>query len=380
MKQFISICLFLSTLCLAVPCSFAAEGPQRVDHGVGFSLSLDYGWVLVAIFFGHSTMLTLFFRTCSVYFANGSAVDVAKVESSTRYKNVMLHIQATDVQYTPSKPPNPNPLLSRLQHQWPFSSFMRIPFARNSLKHWHLQSPDVTAIEDMLLALKTSAESYLGDKVFVADLAVPMPISPRGGHILESASSLLGLERAAGFPIPGALAAMTNGMGNNYQYPESCDTDPSRLILTVDYSRAALTAVLFWEDGCVFERFRVRHGVRLGASALEECQMSTNSADCYNDLAIALRQIVKMPLEDGRSYLPSKVTGLVLLGEKGTDPHLRRILQQVLAEQRTSISSVQSEGGENTMVDPTFAAARGMAAASWGNQNDWQWAQANYEL
>ena len=147
----------------------------------------------------------------------------------------------------------------------------------------------------------------------------------------------------------------------------------------MDYSRAALTAVLFWEDGCVFERFRVRHDVHLGATALEECQTSTNSADCYNDLAIALRQIVKIPLEDRRTYVPSKVTGLVLLGEKGTDPQLRRILQQLLAEQRTSIT-VQSEGEENTMADPTFAAARGMAAASWGNQNDWQWAQARYDL
>ena len=164
-------------------------------------------------------MLILFSRTCSVYFANGTVVDVAKVEGSFRYKNVMRHIQATDAHYSPGEPPNPNPLLSRLQHQWPFSSFLQIPSARNCLKHWHLQSPDVTAIEDMLLALKTSAESYLGDKVFAADLAVPMPISPRGGHILESASSLVGLDRAAGFPVAGGLAAMVNGMGNNYQYP-----------------------------------------------------------------------------------------------------------------------------------------------------------------
>jgi hypothetical protein len=53
MKQFLNLYLFL-TLSSAVPYSFASdvpsvETPPVVDHGVGFSLSLDYGCVLIPI-------------------------------------------------------------------------------------------------------------------------------------------------------------------------------------------------------------------------------------------------------------------------------------------------------------------------------------------
>jgi hypothetical protein len=77
-----------------------------------------------------------------------------------------------------------------------------------------------------------------------------------------------------------------------------------------------------------------------------------------------------MPVEGVESDIPTKVGSLVLLGEKGTDPRLRQVLQQVLAEQSISIALGKSKHEGGAMVDPTFAAARGIAAASWGNQND----------
>lgn len=313
-------------------------------------------------------MLTLLFRTCSIYFANGSTVDVAKIEGSTRYKYVMRHIQATDRTHHPGKPSTRNPFLSRLHHDLPFPSLLR-----SALNRWQHRSPDATAIGDMLLALKTAAESYLGVPVPTADLVIPMSISPSGRHILESASSSAGLDRAAGFPVAGSLAAMANGIGAYYQHPERCrydDVAPSQLVLTVDYSRAALTAILYLEEMCVFDVLRMRHDVNLGAAALNRCQASTNNEDCYKDLAEALLQIVKMPVEDVESDIPTKVGSLVLLGEKGTDPRLRQVLQQVLAEQSISIALRKSKHEGSAMVDPTFAAARGIAAASWGNQND----------
>jgi len=77
-----------------------------------------------------------------------------------------------------------------------------------------------------------------------------------------------------------------------------------------------------------------------------------------------------MPLEDVESDVPSMVRGLVLLGEKATDWCLRQILQQVLAEQGMSISVEKSEYKESGIIDSTFATARGVAAASWSNQNE----------
>jgi hypothetical protein len=145
---------------------------------------------------------------------------------------------------------------------------------------------------------------------------------------------------------------------------------PSQLILTVDYSRAALTALLYLEDMCSFELLRERHDVNLGADAINRCQATTSDGKCHEHLAEALLQIVKMPVEHYEPNVPTKIGGLVLLGERGTDLDLRRVLQHVLAGQGIYIASGNSGHKEDAVVDPTFAAARGIAAASWGNQNN----------
>lgn len=323
------------------------------------------------------TKLTLLFRTSSIYYANGSALDIAKIEGSRRYKHVMRHVQATDVasvheempEFTYlSKAVTRSSFLSRMQHSLPLPSFLH-----KALSRWQYQPLDITALEGMLLALKVATESYLGGPVTIADLAAPMPLSPLGQQILRSASSLAGLDRAVGVQIAGQAAARANGIGTYYQYSEEdhCDGGASpQVILTVDYSRAALTAILWIEDDSVFEYRRIRHDVGLGADALYRCQHSEIDEPCYERLAEALRQVVKMPLEDVEGDVPSMIGGLVLLGEKATDWRLRQILQQVLTEQGVSISMKKSEYEESDMIDPTFAAARGVAAASWSNQNE----------
>ena len=59
--------------------------------------------------------------------------------------------------------------------------------------------------------------------------------------------------------------------------------------------------------------------------------------------------------------VPHQSTGLVLLGEQGTDPHLRRALQHVQAEQTIVFASGQDD---YSVADPMFAAAQGIGAAS----------------
>ncbi len=113
-------------------------------------------------------MLTLSLRTCSVYFANGSAIDVAKIEGSTSYEAAMRHIQATDEVYHPETPVALDTFLLRLQHYLPTR-----PFLRSALNIWHHQGPDAAAVRAMLLALKSAAESYLETPVPVADLVIP---------------------------------------------------------------------------------------------------------------------------------------------------------------------------------------------------------------
>ncbi|KAL2005637.1 hypothetical protein VTN00DRAFT_10130 [Thermoascus crustaceus] len=65
---------------------------------------------------------------------------------------------------------------------------------------------------------------------------------------------------------------------------EEDDDDPAQLILKVDYTRAALTALVVFEDCGVFEHRRVLHDTRLDADGLG---LSSNSS--RDDLARALR-------------------------------------------------------------------------------------------
>ena len=248
------------------------------------------------------------------------------------------------------------------------------PRLRKFLHRWKKPSPEVKAIEGMLRALKTAAESYIGIPVQVADTVVPMPISTpsKGRDLLEAATSAVGLERALGFPQAGSLAAMANDVGPFYQDNKRCmeGREPHKLVLAVDYSRASLDAVLYWEEDCFFDVDSEIHDVNLGADAMERCMHSTEDERCYYRLVESLAKLTNKSINPDHPSLPSKVDALVLLGEKGTDPHLRRALKHVLANQSILPGVGAADPGEKDMVDPTFAAARGIAAASWGNQNN----------
>ena len=234
-------------------------------------------------------------------------------------------------------------------------------------------NPDATAIEAMLLALKVATESYLEGPIAVADLAVPFSLTQSGEQLLKSASSIAGFKRVLGTPIAGQAAARANGIGACHYYHEKdhCDgEDAPQLLLTVDYSRATLTAMLWLEDTGVYEERRIRHNVDLGGDALYSCQHSRSEEPCYERLAEALRQLVKMPLEDTGSDVPGMVEGLVLLGVGATDGHLKVALQQVQQEQAVLMSIANPIWDEIGICNPVFAAARGIAGASWQRQKE----------
>ena len=292
----------------------------------------------------------------------------------------MRHVHATDVtsvdpessEFTyPGKGGTQSSFLLRMQHSLPLPFFLR-----KALNRWQYRSPEVTALADMLIALKVATKSSIDGPVTIPDLAAPVPLSQHGQQILRAASSLAGLDEAVGIYMAGSAAARANGIGVYYEDSKEdyYDVDdPPQLILTVEYSRAALTAILWIEEVGVFEQCRIRHDLDLGADAIYRCQHSGVDESCYEGLAEALRQLVKMPLEDVGYDVPSKIGGLVLLGERATDGRLRQILQQVLAEQGVLTSVETSEYKESSMIDPTFAVARGVAASSWVTQNEPPW-------
>jgi hypothetical protein len=264
-----------------------------------------------------------------------------------------------------------NPLLLHIKHALPLPSFLD-----KALAHWQYQSPDINAVEAMLLALKIATESYLEGPVAVTDLAVPFPLPESGQQLLSSVSSLAGFENVLGIQIAGQAAARANGIGvchNHHPVEDHCSSQHTtpQLVLTVDYSRAALTAMLWIEESSIFEYRRIKHDLDIGTDALSRCQQhSQGDEECYKQLAEALRQVIKMPLKETESNVPSVIGVLVLLGERATDERFNEILQQVLWEQAMVMSVKSPEWKESGMINPVFAAARGVGAASWTRQNE----------
>ena len=223
----------------------------------------------------------------------------------------------------------------------------------------------------MLKALDTATESYLGTSLLTAEVVVPFPVSDAYLDALRSACSSLSLQvPMSAQPPAGILAARACGIGGKCgmdtmeeTFGEDPRDDPAQLILTVDYSRAALTALLVAEECGVFEHRRVLHNTSLGADAL-----SGRFNSGRGDLAQALRHIISLPLEDGNGAGLKQINELVLLGESAGDPGLEVVLKEVLREQFdrlvTSVSDGRAKG-----VDPLFAASNGVAQDCWDRMN-----------
>lgn len=311
---------------------------------------------------GQNFRADLLERTSAVYFANGTAVAIAKLEGSSGYKRFM---RLEDADTTSAR------AYCLPEH---FSS----PVHEGWLAHLNqaLQRPlqllrgrpqnecaDITPVEAMFRALKVSTESYLGTAIGISDVAVPYLLPDSHCYQMGSALTNVGIQHALNTPVlAGQVASRANGIGECSK--DSCDFDgvKPQLVLTIDYSRAALTMILFVEDRGVYEHFRLQHNIDLGAEASKHISRSTQAY--WEEVKEAVRDITKTPVKGAEPDVPDVIGQLVLLGECATDPHLLRVLTEVLGEGTFSKMHSSSAAGNSVLVDPVFAAAIGVAAAS----------------
>ena len=226
----------------------------------------------------------------------------------------------------------------------------------------------------MLRALKVATESYLEGPLLDAEVVVPFPVTNSFLDALRSACFSLSLSMPmSAQPPAGVLAARANGIGGQcingvetVDFPNSNQQqDPEQLILTVDYSRAAMTALLVAEECSVFEYRHVLHDTRLGTEELlsreknDPRDLSTTPRDL---LARALRNVTSLlPLEDGNGAGLSRISELVLLGESAGDRLLQDALTEVLSECSYDFPAAALKRPAVGSFDPLFAASRGVA-------------------
>jgi hypothetical protein len=291
-------------------------------------------------------------RVTSVYFQNGSSFDVAKIEGSPSYKHLMRAAIPCDDTELGERPD---------AHDGDSASYLEVlqttllPQSLRRRRRTWLGGRDqrVQTLAGMMKALKVAAESYLESSVCTGLLDLPLQFSEPYYQVLRKASNVnsLGLQLLRTNPA-GIHAADAYGLSGDCS--DDLHEDPEKLILTVEYSRAAVTALLLDEDCGVYEWRRAVHSTRLGLDGISDGSEAT-----WSDLERLFRQITELPLKSGNGAGLKHIGNIVLFGESAGDSRLQNALRNVLGERYNSFTRT---GGA---AQPAFASARCLAYYSW---------------
>ena len=324
-------------------------------------------------------MLTLLrCSTASVYFSNGSTINVAKIEGGPAYKQVMRASDSMELhddiaqQLTLNDPLKAAAIVAQIP--------LDLHSLRDYLPPW-LGGHDARteALLRMLKALKMATESYLEAPLSDSEVVVPFPVSESFSIALRAACSSLSLYMPlSAQPPAGILAAQAYGIGGHCDYSvadrypsmQYSEDDPEQLVLTVDYSRAALTVLLLSEECGIFEDRRVLHETRLGTDALFlDTSLNPGPDTGRAHLARALYDITRLPLKTGNGAGLMVISELVVMGESADDPRLHDALVEVFLDKESSDSPLKTLGRKKShaggMIDPVFAASQGLAQDCW---------------
>ena len=293
-------------------------------------------------------------------------------------------MRTTDILYDGTTPPT-SPSDASLHNSGASQGGLKLQSYRDYLPPWlGGHQTRFQPLPSMLKALKVATESYLEGPLSDAEVVVPFPVTNSFLETLRSACSSLSLSMPmSAQPPAGILAARANAIGGHctngvetVDFPNSeQQQEPEQLILTIDYSRAAMTALLVVEECSIFEYRHVLHDTRLGSNELltrEKNDARDRSSPTRRDLlARALRNVTSLlPLEDGNGAGLSRISDLVLLGESAGDRLLRDALTEALSELSYDFPVAAALGKPAVgSFDPLFAASRGVALDCWDRLN-----------
>ncbi|PPJ59996.1 hypothetical protein CBER1_02663 [Cercospora berteroae] len=238
----------------------------------------------------------------------------------------------------------------------------------------------------MLQSLRCTAEAFT--EVEVQDIVIVLPGLPSSEMIeaTKSAAFSIGLRLPVfGHSCAPSIAIYANrwaGLGHGWLEEEECYKWQERSVLAVDYSRAALTGVLYAED-C----FGLLEGIR----GIQDTNLGKDAAWSKGDgarrasIVEVLRQLVRLPVVTDQGNVLNHIHGITLSGEAGYDKQLRSVLKEFFqSEMGTANFSVaamhDTSMKSETMVDPLFAGAMGSAAICWERLEWYETTQGRLEL
>ncbi|KAG9554812.1 hypothetical protein KCU71_g10775, partial [Aureobasidium melanogenum] len=317
------------------------------EYGVGFHLALDYG-------------------TASIWYANGSATDIVKLEGGLAYKQTIRSASA--------EPYRPVSLSEPTQGSLGFM------FLQGYLPSWTAAESvdhDAEAITWMLKGLKGATEAYVEEPL--ADVIISSPFHfPYQGwldNILSTSVESLGLRylgtRRASTTITGIYGLEGQCHDDGFTIPDQREPDdPPKMYLALDYSLGGISVALVEEDCGIAEALREFRNATLGAGI----DFPGKREDLTRQLEDLIRPIERWYPEIGDYKISVEISELVLLGESTEDAGLHEVLLQVLGSNYENLKTQSDKRAR--LHHPLFAGSRAVAQSCQRRLEDeltWEW-------
>ncbi|KAF2670721.1 hypothetical protein BT63DRAFT_199809 [Microthyrium microscopicum] len=285
-----------------------------VDFGVGFHLSLDYG-------------------VATVYFPNKTIANIAKITGGASYRQFMR-----DAYTLKQDRPSSSGALPKQSSSKPLSSTglacshlkcAYTQFLDDWVPCWRGKQDSFQSAIPMLKALKTATDSYLETTISTAQVAFPFKTSQKLRDQLSAAAhSFLPGIRVTGSPA-GALAIFAYDVVGDVE-------DDDKVLVSVEYTKAALTGhLLYLADGVVKIK-RVLHSLEFGADALHQ---AASVSAIEETMKASLREMIHMPIKADHGPPIEHISNVIVIGEAAENKRLNEVLKSVIGEQFNHFAS-----------------------------------------
>jgi hypothetical protein len=290
--------------------------------------------------------------TASIWYANGTAVDVVKLEGGAAYKQVMRSASVRIPTPTSSNEPTRG-LLGLMSLQDYLPSWAAVEPV----------DPDAEAVAWMLKGLEAATEARVEECLTAVSISCPFPIrSPYSfENTLRTTVESLGLNykntRTAAIAITELYGLEGQCDPDPYKTPDQKEKpdDPAKTYLALDYSRSGISAFLVEDDCGVTEVLREYHNTTLAANV----DFPGKRADLSRTLRNLISSTDERDSVDVSHEHPVEVSELVMLGESTEDLMLHEVVSEVFGSNYTNLKAGSDERAK--LHHPLFAGSRAVA-------------------